>query len=284
MKISILSLTIDRFDDVSKCYGENIADSGIPKHQLELMVCDNGSKNDMVVNYIAAFKPAYHRLNKVNEGVGRAFNQLLARCTGDYICLMGTDIRMTRGWLAELVRYAELVPNPGIIGIKCSAEIPPISEEKDVSGNILPAHYLTPTCDKVFGTMFFSRKVLETVGGFHHAFYPYGFEDSDFNNRVILAGFRSLYLPCDRWISSHVGEDVGQNSDYRRMKDESLARNSAIFWPRHAKFLDKTLPIYEPLGELMLPIDETTNQISIDTILLTEEDKARLQKTPMGHE
>lgn len=241
------------------------------------MVTDQGS-TDGVISYIASLGVDYHRLNKFNEGIGRSLNQMMARARGDYICLAGTDILNKPGWLRELVNYAEAVPNAGIVGIKCTAQIPDLSTRQDVHGRPCHAHYLTPEVDKVFGTMLFSRKVLDTVGGFWEELHPYGFEDSDFNNRVTLAGFTSLYVPSSHWTSTHVADDVGAGTDYRKMKDDSLRINLGRFGERHAQFLAKTLPVYCRLPSLRSPqeteerLPEPPADVSLNQAL----------QTPMG--
>lgn len=277
MGVSICSLTWNRLHAVQRCYAHNFQQCGLPRHELQLMVTDQGS-TDGVVQYIAGLGIDDHRLNKFNEGIGRSLNQMMVRARGDYICLAGTDILNKPGWLRELVNYAEAVPNAGIVGIKCTAEIPPIQTKPDKNGNPCHAHYLTPTCDKVFGTMLFSRKVLETVGGFFEELHPYGFEDSDFNNRVTLAGFTSLYVPASHWTSSHVADDVGSGSEYRRLKDDSLRRNLSIFGERHKLYLAKTLPIHCPLP-LPRPPMETPEQYAPPPDNVSLSDALR---TPMG--
>jgi GT2 family glycosyltransferase len=254
MKISICAITIDRYEISTQCIGENIINCGVPREDIELLVADNGSTDKRIIEYVQSLKPGYHRLNSSNEGVSRAFNQLMNRAMGDYICLIGNDIKLPTGWLDAMVAYAEVVPNSGIIGIKCTAELPPLTVKKDHFAYNRAAHYLDAKYDKVFGTMLFSRKVLSTVGGFHEGFHPYGLEDSDFNNRVNLAGFQSLYLPEAAWWSNHIGSDVGNGTDYRKMKDESLSSNSVLFGERHAAYLNRSLPIYEPLPSLKDPI------------------------------
>jgi GT2 family glycosyltransferase len=276
MLVSILSLTKDRPEPVMKCYAENIRNCGVAREYLELLVADNGSRDARVVDYMKTQGLAHHRLNGANEGVGRAFNQLLARATGEFICLAGTDIKNQPGWLRILLDYAMAVPNAGIVGIRCTAEIPPLATRKDVTGADCHAHYLTDKCDKVFGTMLFNRRVLETVGGFYHGFHPYGFEDSDFNNRVNLAGFTSLYVP--NWTSEHVAEDVGDRGEYRQMKDLSLQKNLAVFGPRHEAYLSKTLGIKcslpEPAEPCMVEMPMPDSSVTVDL--------SEALKTPIG--
>lgn len=277
MVVSILSLSWNRIKTIKESYHKNLGGCGLPWDQLELLVCDQGSTDGSQAYLHEHFRFGYFRQNKFNEGIGRSFNQLMLRAKGDYICLMGTDIVNPSGWLKTLLEYAEAVPNSGIVGIKCTAEIPPLQTKPDKNGNPRSAHYLTPTCDKVFGTMMFSRKVFESVGGFHEGFHPYGFEDSDFNNRITLAGFNSFYVPD--LASEHIGGDVGENSVYRRMKDESLARNGDLFWRRHAAYLDKSLQIKEPLPP---PRDPQETEVPLPPIDLSNVDLEAVRRTPIG--
>ncbi len=278
MKISLLTLTMNRGAMAQRCYRQNIEKCGIPRDQLELLVVDQGSTDRTVIDFMASMQPEYHRLNLVNEGVARGINQCLVRATGDFFCLLAPDIELQQaGWLSELVGYAKCVPNAGIVGIKCTAEIPPLGCRKDRFGNDCIAHYLTEKVDKVFGTMLFSRQVLDQVGGFHEGFVGYGFEDSDFNNRVTLCGFHSLYVPYPNWSSAHIGDDCGENSDYRRMKDEFLARNIGHFGQRHAAFLSKTLPIYDGLPAARPPLESMDPLAPID---MSKVDLGLIRRTP----
>ena len=105
MKVSILMLTIDRFELTSRVWKHNLAaaryklDRSI---ELECLICDNGSRDRRIVDF---YRPhsnptiAYHRVNGINEGVGKAFNQLYLRSTGKFIAILGNDIEMPNGWL-----------------------------------------------------------------------------------------------------------------------------------------------------------------------------------------
>lgn len=240
MKVSILMLTLDRYEQTKQVLEHNLKNCG--HDDYELLVADNGSTDQRVVELVKEMRTAYHRINKKNEGVARAFNQLILRAKGELICLMGNDILNPDGWLDELVKYAKAVPKCGIVGIECTTPVPTIEER-----NGIIAHYCRHDQgehkDKVFGTMLFSREVLETVGGFCEEFHPYGLEDSDYNNRVNLAGFQSLYVPVRK--SQHIGNDVGEKSEYRKMKDDSLHRNHEIYMRRCKEYPEAGF--YEPL-------------------------------------
>lgn len=247
-RASFLMLTIDRYDITSKVWDHNIksAVTGLPEDiHIESLVCDNGSKDRRIVNFFDG-KADHHRVNARNEGCSKAFNQLFLRSKGDYICLLGNDIEMPNGWLAEAIKYIEGVPNCGIVGFDWGhGGVPPVSMK---FGSL--AHWLTPQLNRVFGAWVFHRRIVDEIGFFHEGFGPYGLEDSDFNERVNLAGFNSLYHPTLK--SKHLVSDVGENSEYRKMKDNSMGHNLTIFMNRADKFHDTG--VREPLPALRDPL------------------------------
>lgn len=233
LTVSLLMLTIDRFEITSKVWRQNIANAQVnlpPTVNFELLVCDNGSTDRRIVDFFAKDDVDYHRVNKRNEGVSHSFNQLFIRSSGDVIVLMGNDIQCDPGWLHEALRYAYGMPNSGIIGIDWGhGGVPPITRKLGVN-----AHHLNAQMNRVFGTWIMRRRVMDEIGLFHEGYGPYGIEDSDFNERVNRAGFNSLYIPHMR--SHHLCNDVGNGTEYRKAKDQSLAKNCAIFNHRLTRF------------------------------------------------
>ena len=244
MKASLLMLTIDRFETTKKVFEANLASARVNLRlgvSIEVLVCDNGSQDQRVIDYFKSKKIHYHRVNARNEGCARSFNQLFLRSTGELIVLLGNDILLPDGWLEEGIRYAYGVPNSGIIGIDWGhGGVPAMGTKFGVH-----AHYLDERLDKVFGVWMLKRRVIEEIGFFAEEFEEYGLEDSDFNNRVNLAGFNSYYLPNMR--SQHLENDVGTSTAYRQMKDRSMQRNLAILSRRIGLY--DTVGIREPLPE-----------------------------------
>jgi hypothetical protein len=85
-----------------------------------------------------------------------------------------------------------------------------------------------------FGNNFFTRELIDTIGGYNTEYDPYGMQDRDYAERATIAGFTNYYLPELR--SEHIGHDVGNGTEYRLMKDESLARAQSVW--------EKYQPIY----------------------------------------
>jgi hypothetical protein len=113
--------------------------------------------------------------------------------------------------------FSQRVSKTGIIGIHCVEELPPIVD------GVHKTH--TP-----FGDNFITRELIDAVGGYNEEYDPYGMQDRDYGERATITGFTNYYLPDMR--SEHIGHDVGNGTDYRRMKDESLARAQSV-WDKY---------------------------------------------------
>lgn len=247
MLVSLLMLTIDRFDKTPDVWKHNLRTAGHGRYNIETLVCDNGSTDKRIVRFFADQKIAYHRVNSRNEGIGHSLNQLFLRAKGDIIASVGNDIEMPDGWLKEALYYIDNVPDCGIVGFDWGhGGMPPLSER-----NGIKAKWLTADKNRIFGNWVMHRRVIEKIGFFHEGYGPYGIEDSDFNERVNRSGFQSLYHPT--LTSKHVVWDVGHQTAYRKMKDESLQKNCGIFGARLQEF-DKGGSLVEPLPPMREPI------------------------------
>lgn len=248
MKVSICFMTMDRYDFTKRTLERNLFNHGFIG-DIELLWCDNGSKDHRIFDLAKKFEPHHFRDNKINEGCAKGFNQLMLRSTGDYIVLMGNDVLMPPDWLNEMVKYANHVPNSGFIGIKCSAPIPPMSYKFGCHG-----HFLNDEINRVFGVTLFRREIFEKLGGFNEEFGNYGLEDSEFNIRVNLAGYNSLYVPSTFFKSEHIGEDVGQDTEYRKMKWDEIAKNDPIFNRLIPEYVAGTKSVFLTKPEMRDPL------------------------------
>lgn len=249
MKISFLMLTLDRFEKTSYSITKNLQNCGMNPGEYELLVADNGSSDQLIVDMIATIPClSYHRKNSKNEGVAKAFNQLALRAKGEVIVLLGNDIVLPDGWADSMYRYCKNnPPKMGLVGIQCTVKVNPPSSRGGVF-----AHWVDETIPGsmgIFGVTAFSRSFLDDVGLFHDGFDVYGLEDSDLNYRALAAGYDCCYIPGLK--SEHIGGDVGENTPYRKMKDESLEKNLAII---HERALHYKTNYREPLPEMRDPL------------------------------
>lgn len=236
MKVSILALTLNRYDIMIQALETSLQNAG---HEYELIITDNGSSDQRVIEWAISKNPVYFRQNSTNEGNPKSLNQMYLRATGDFIVTLANDIVMPPNWLSTMVEYANKVPYCGLVGIHCVASKPPLTEYEGVK-----AHFINAKMNRVFSNIGFKREVVNKVGFYSEEFHPYGLADSDFCQRVTMAGFMSFYLP--NLSSQHIGHDVGNKDEYRLMKDNYLKLNTKIFTDRTNKRL---AALKEPLPE-----------------------------------
>lgn len=213
MKVSILLNTIDRYELTQQCVGHALDHTGYD--DWELLVCDNGSQDNRTIEYIESLHPVYFRKNGQNQGNYQMLNQLLLRANGDAFCVIDNDIMLPNQWLGQLVDYNQGIPQSGVSGIQCVVKngVPMQINGIEVWG----------VNGAIFGTKFFSRYLLDTIGYFCEDYGFYGLGDSDFGMRAKFAGFANYYLPDMK--SQHLGVDEHDAGRYRQMKDKQMKQS-----------------------------------------------------------
>ena len=211
MKVAILLLTQNRHDLTQRVINQNFFNSG---YNADCFLIDNGSDTLRLFDY--PFKD--YNYSKEKRGIAAGVNAGL-RMTEDYdaVCLLANDILLPTNWLQNWVMFSQRMSKTGIIGIHCVEELPPLVD------GVHKTH--TP-----FGDNFITRELIDKVGGYNEAYDPYGMQDRDYGERATITGFTNYYLPDMR--SEHIGHDVGNGTEYRRMKDESLARAQSV-WDKY---------------------------------------------------
>jgi GT2 family glycosyltransferase len=88
----------------------------------EVIVVDNAS-TDGTPEMIAELFPEFHLiLNSENLGFARANNIGIARSSGDYICLVNSDVRFLDDCISPMVRYLADHPQAGMLGPRMLAQ------------------------------------------------------------------------------------------------------------------------------------------------------------------
>lgn len=228
MKVSLLLLTIDRFETTTDYFEKNWinAKDGLDGSvDIELLVCDNGSNDRRVVDYFAPIS-TYHRINSKNEGCARASNQLFLRSHGDIISCFGSDNLLPTSWLQRTLEFMHEHPKVGNAAISDGAP---------------PANNGRP---HLSGTFNIQRSAIETCGFYSDDFDVYGFEDQEFNYRLVQHGYELAYVPD--LIGHHVANLECDNFEYRKMKFDSYVKNSVLFESKINK-MKSGGPVKEPM-------------------------------------
>lgn len=225
MKVGVILLTCGRADLTQRVVDRSFFNSG---YNAPVFWVDNGSEyNDFM--RIAALYP-YTEVDRFeeNRGIATAINKGIRMAQAadcDAIVTFANDIMMPDGWLAAMVRAAGSIEKTGMVGIHCVETLPPAQYLNGVK--------VHPTFAP-FGNALITMEAIRAVGIFNEDFDPYGMQDTDFGYRTTMAGFRNYYLPYLQ--SEHIGHDVGQDSEYRRMKDAGLDKAGQVWRDAKARY------------------------------------------------
>ena len=223
--VTILLLCIDRYNLTKKYIGDAMNNAGYP---FELAISDNGSTEPEIFQWCEGQQPKVYFKNGYNYGTAQSLNRMIEANPSDYYAFLGNDIELPKDWLKKFVEHAEAIPNHGVIGIDwrgLASQYP----RKTFNG----IEVMSTT--NVFGDMFISQSLIDKIGVFCEEYGTYGLFDSDYSLRATAAGRENFYL--NGLTSTHFGDDVGQNSEYRRMKDESLKAARPKFDANYAKYM-----------------------------------------------
>ncbi|HED15620.1 MAG TPA: glycosyltransferase family 2 protein [Gammaproteobacteria bacterium] len=185
-----------------------------------VVVVDNGSSDDSLVDIDKLSLPLDIIRNSVNRGFGAACNQGAAACDAPYLLFLNPDTRLFENSLVVPHAYLEDPSNhdAGICGIQL------IDEKGHVARNCahFPSlmrfavqsiglnkiqrfggagvhmfewdHLSDRSVDHVIGAFFFMRRSLyNELNGFDERFFVY-LEDIDFSLRAKRAGWMSVYI------------------------------------------------------------------------------------------
>jgi hypothetical protein len=168
------------------------------------------------------------------KGVSAAINEGIAQANGNVVT-MANDILMPNNWLADMLHYANQIPNSAMVGMHTVEGLPASTE---ING--LKIWETIP-----FGNVLITKQAIDKVGYFNLDLDPYSVNDRDYWMRCELAGLRSYYIPGS---AEHLGNDVGQTTDYRKMKDESLN----LLWRKGEQWLE----YYKNTGNIYLGYEQ----------------------------
>lgn len=173
LRISVVICTLDRAAYLRKALA-SLAAQTLPTAAFEILVVDNGSRDDTAA--VVAAAPGVRYLKEPVLGLSRARNRGWQEARAPYVAFLDDDAKADPGWLAALCQAFETVtPQPGCVG----GRVDPLWEAPRpdwLGAGLLP--YLSvldrsPTArlleegEWLVGVnMAFPREVLAAVGGF----------------------------------------------------------------------------------------------------------------------
>jgi len=142
----------------------------------------------------------------------------------DAIVYGANDIQLPNDWLKHMVHYAERIPNTGMCGIHC---VESLADQIEMNGLMVHPTYTA------FANVLIPMKVIDDIGYMNEDHDPYGMQDGDYALRLNNSGYINYYIP--NLTQQHIGHDVGNGTEYRKMKDDglSLAGPKWGYWAKY---------------------------------------------------
>ena len=223
--------------------------------EFEILFVDNGS-DDGSVEAIAAQFPDVNVVSlPENVGFAKGVNIGVRECTGDYICLLNSDVEMIDESFKDIYENFRENKKVGICGPKLLFEnlemqysckrYPSLWIEFCTSSGlnklfpksgIFASNHMTEfdhdqmkEVDSLVGACLLVRRdVFREVGLLDESFFMYG-EETDFCRRAKMAGWKILFDPSARII--HYG-GVSSDRDPDRFVKE-YHRSAIYFWKKN---------------------------------------------------
>lgn len=160
-----------------------------PSNRFEVIVVDDGStdETEQVVREFAQTVPFTVRyLRQSRKGPAAARNLGIQHSKGEIIAFVDSDVTVTNEWITNAVRYFKDNRVDGVEGRTETVGMETPFAHK--ASNRRGGQFLT--CN-----IFYSKSVLQKVGGFDESFRSPHREDSDLAWRVLDAGGRIVFAP-----------------------------------------------------------------------------------------
>jgi GT2 family glycosyltransferase len=190
-KIAIIMVNYNGKNLLKTAIDSIVAKTTYPNYQLILV--DNGSTDGSVEFIKKAYPWITLICNAENRGYAEANNQGIRASKAKYYLLLNTDIEIyTKGWLTRLVDIIESDKTVGIV--TCWR---PLSE-KTIDSSRGPGEQVGPPYEVKFaaGAVFLIKgETIDNIGLMDEIFTPCYFEDADWCDRALSAGWKILLDP-----------------------------------------------------------------------------------------
>jgi GT2 family glycosyltransferase len=240
-RVSIVVLAYNNWKYTAGCLRSVLQLSEYPN--LEVIVVDNASTDDTPrqMKRLCTVDPRIKYIrNDENVGFAAGNNVGLKAATGDYIVLLNNDTYVTRGWVRDLIRPLMHSQNIGLVGPltnnigneqKIRIEYSDMQEMERKTRRFTRLHFRQRY--KVKNLAFFCvamrRDVVEKVGLLDEAYGLGFFEDDDYCQRVLAAGYE-LVVVDDVFVHHHLSASF--NALGQEQKKAQMQRNKAIYEKR----------------------------------------------------
>jgi len=254
--------------------------------QIEIIVVDNASHDGSIEAIRSLFSNLIIIQNQVNEGFSKANNRGIKISTGEYICLINSDVTVEKDTIKNMKEFLEHTPSIGILGPKMlypdgrfqisyrklpsiwgilcnsiglniffpkSRLFNPLFDYRGIENSITSVEAL------VGAFWMINKTVIDQTGYLDENFFFYA-EDIDYCKRVTLSNFLIIYFPKAQ-IYHHHGASSSSKPDAYYIEQQ---RANLFYWRKHYGVLlrqcvlvilifNEFFRIFKALGLLLLP-------------------------------
>ncbi len=217
---------------------------------IEIIVVDNGSKEDPVPQWKVKYPEAIFIRSATNLGFAGGNNLGLSVATGDYLFFVNNDTEFTEGLIETLVNTLNSYPSIGVISPKLLYYDQPTMLQY---AGYTPMNYITArnSCIGQFETdkgqydqlvgptgfahgaaMMVTKAAIEKAGPMAENFFLY-YEELDWADRIRNNGFE-VWVNMKATIFHKESVSVGKKS---ALKEYYMNRNRILFIRRNAPLL-----------------------------------------------
>jgi GT2 family glycosyltransferase len=223
--------------------------------RMEITVVDNASSDGSAEAVASKFPHVRLIRNSTNLGFAAANNLGLAASTGQYVCLINSDVKVLPDCINHLVDYCEAHPGVGLVGplvLGGDGKLQRSCRGFPTLGNMfwraLGFDNLFPNCKSFGGYLLrhwpqdsvapvdiltgcfwlLRRQALSEVGLLDETFFMYG-EDMDWCKRFWAEGWEIVFVPSAEAI--HYGGASSANAPVRFYIE--LHRANLQYWQKH---------------------------------------------------
>ena len=206
-KVSIVIINLDGEKTLSSCLN-SLGHIDYPKNRLEIILVDNGSKDDSLRLVRKTFPEVRVIENGQNLGFAVANNIGVKNCDGELVAFLNNDARVEKSWLSELVKP---VMRDDMVASTGSKIFSWDGKTIDYGGGGTNFHgiafkegyrepdskrfgYEKPVLFATGASMLIYREVFLKAGGFDEDYFAY-YEDIDLGWRLWILGYKVLYIP-----------------------------------------------------------------------------------------
>jgi GT2 family glycosyltransferase len=249
-KVSVITVNFNQADVTEELLKSIFRVNTYPL--LEIIVIDNGSKENRVPHWLATYPTVTFIRSDQNLGFAGGNNKGIAAATGDYFFLVNNDTEFTPGLVETLADTLDSNPSVGIVSPKIRYFDAP--HMLQYAGYTHMNHYVARnSCIGQYETdngqhdhrtgetgfihgaaMMIRKEAIEKVGVMHENYFLY-YEEMDWCERIRKAGYH-VWVNMQALIYHKESISVGKNS---AVKEYFMNRNRILFVrknsPRHAQ-------------------------------------------------